>query len=41
MNKALPFVVGLIIGFVVMFVVQLLRKKKAFGYDKSLDQKPT
>lgn len=31
MNKALPFVVGLIIGFVVMFVVQLLRKKRVPG----------
>ena len=31
MNKVLPFVVGLIIGFVVMFVVQLLRKKKGAG----------
>ena len=31
MSKVLPFIVGIIIGFGVMFIIQLLRKKKGAG----------
>ena len=31
MSKVLPFIIGIIIGFGVMFIIQFLRKKKGAG----------